>query len=60
MVGIFVKDINYDDIDGTCACSAKDNSGPEFPLLKIIAGASANDFQPMEDFMCVDKDFPSI
>lgn len=60
MVGIFVKDINYDDINGTCNCNAKDGSGPNFPLLKTIAGSIANEYITVGDVMCIGKDFPSI
>jgi len=60
MVGIFIQDLEYDDVRGTCQCAGKDGSNERFPLLRVIAGASANEDQPVEDFLCVTGDFPII
>lgn len=59
-LGVYVDEIENDDIDGSCHCTGKDTFATRFKALSIIAEASRNDAATVADVSCSNGDFPVI
>lgn len=60
MLGVYVLELENDDIDGSCQCEMEGNPSKKFPEVFIIAGASQEDKEEVDHYKCVSGTFPHL